>query len=94
MASSVTIAVKGMTCSSCTQTVQQALISIPDVIAAVDLQGQRADVVLAPGTSVTTSDLVDRVVACGFEAEVLEDATKVIGGHFFLTLCSALCVIS
>jgi P-type Cu+ transporter len=85
MAASVTIAVRGMTCSSCSDTVQKTLLAIPDVIAAkVDLQTQQAHVVLASGASASIEQLANRVVACGFEAEVLEDTVKVM--QLFLSL--------
>jgi cation transport ATPase len=79
MAASVTIAVRGMTCSSCSNTVQKALLAMPDVIAAkVDLQTQQIHVVLASGAAADIEQLVNRVVACGFEAEVVEDTVKVM----------------
>jgi cation transport ATPase len=85
MAASVKIAVRGMTCSSCSGTVQKALSSMPDVVAAkVDLKTQQAHVALAPGASTSIDQLINRVIACGFEVEVLEDREKVV--QTFLSL--------
>jgi Cu+-exporting ATPase len=64
----VTLAVSGMTCGGCVETVKRALEKVPGVVSAeVDLTTKRAVVTLA-SDAVTTASLVLAVKAAGYNA--------------------------
>jgi P-type Cu+ transporter len=69
----VTLGIDGMTCSSCSNTVQNALRSLGGVkLAQVNLTTNTALVEYEPH-SVTVESLIDEVCGVGFDAEVLQD---------------------
>ena len=78
-AESVTLLIQGMTCASCSQTVERALLALPFVSAAsVNLLTERAAVTVCPTPSLSlaaaTVRLLAAIEAVGFEA-VVQPAT-------------------
>jgi copper chaperone CopZ len=64
-----TLAVKGMVCQSCVETVTEALLGVPGVLAAhVDLESGSAVVSSDTETAPPDSALVDAVVGAGYRA--------------------------
>jgi copper chaperone CopZ len=63
-----TYAVRGMVCQSCVETVTEALLAVPGVLAAdVKLESGRAVVSLAPDAVLPDTSLVNAVVRAGYE---------------------------
>jgi copper chaperone CopZ len=62
-------AVKGMVCQSCVETVTEALLGVPGVLAAdVELEGESATVSLDASSAPADSTLVAAVVEAGYRA--------------------------
>lgn len=70
---SQTFSVKGMTCSSCVNSVERALNEIPGVSASVNFASETVHV-MAP-TSVKPELIIKRVSSAGYEAALLEDGS-------------------
>nr|WP_275426703.1 heavy metal translocating P-type ATPase [Elioraea rosea] len=69
----VSLAVEGMTCASCTGRVERALAAVPGVISAqVNLATERATVTIPRG-AVAVADLVQAVETAGYAARALRE---------------------
>ena len=68
----IKLEVTGMHCSACSSAVESALLSLPGVQrASVSLTLHQSEVVLAPGSATTVSDLITAIEDCGFDAKAL-----------------------
>ena len=73
-----TLAIKGMSCASCSNRVEKALAKIPGVMSAeVNLALETAQVIGAKRT-VNPGLLIQAVVAAGYQAQLLNDDTVAV----------------
>ena len=73
-----TLAIGGMSCASCANRVEKALAKVPGVLSAeVNLVMETAQISVTPEVA-TADQLVDAVVATGFQAKVIHQESPVI----------------
>ena len=73
-----TLAIGGMSCASCANRVEKALAKVPGVLSAeVNLVMETAQISVTP-EGATADQLVDAVVATGFQAKVIHQESPVI----------------
>ncbi|MEI7574737.1 MAG: heavy metal translocating P-type ATPase [Methylotenera sp.] len=73
-----TLAIGGMSCASCANRVEKALAKVPGVLSAeVNLVMETAKISVTPEV-VTPDQLVDAVVATGFQAKVIHQESPVV----------------
>ena len=73
-----TLAIGGMSCASCANRVEKALAKVPGVLSAeVNLVMETAQISVMPEV-VTPDQLVDAVVATGFQAKVIHQESPVV----------------
>ncbi|KAJ3174984.1 ATPase Cu transporting protein 7B [Geranomyces variabilis] len=90
-AATARLAIKGMTCNSCVQTIEAQLRSLPGVVAAkVYLAEEAADVQYDAGL-LDTHDLVDTVEGCGFDCRVAGAAAVPSKGSVVVTVKGMTC---
>ncbi len=68
-----TFSVKGMTCSSCVNTVERTLNQIPGVKASVNFASETVHI-MAPAT-IKAETIVKKIYAAGYDAALLDDAS-------------------
>jgi copper chaperone CopZ len=75
----LTLAVKGMVCQNCVQTVTEALLSVPGVLAAdVDLGSASAVVSLAHDRVPADSALTNPIVRAGYKSWLIRDNGELV----------------
>ena len=73
-----TLAIGGMSCASCANRVEKALAKVPGVLSAeVNLVMETAQISVTPEVA-TADQLVDAVVATGFQAKVIHQESPVV----------------